>query len=179
MGEADLKHRDWLLFSVQNMIQSADESISTFIEDTPDGGKVLRAVSISEQTIGNLPFLTNTDQNNNYLYLEDLKVYIDGHIAPLDVPGLKDVAINVYRKSDINSFLQYNRVHFPFSINSYKGLNFNEFVDQYTALQPTTLNTTGYVKSYEIVLNPDLANYKPNSGGKVGGGFVPPIKKQF
>ena len=178
MSESDLKHRDWLLFSMKSIIQSTDESISIFIEDRPDGGKVLRATTISEKTIGNLPFITNTDQNNNYLYLEDLMVYIDGHIAPLEVPGLKDVAIEVYRKSDINAFLQYNRTHFPFSINSYKGLNFNEFVDQYTALQPTTLNTTGYVKTYEIVINPDLTANRFISGSKAfGSGYVAPSQK--
>ena len=155
MSKADLQHRDWLLFSMQSIILSIDQSISTFIIDTPNGGKILRATQVSEETISNLPFLTNTDQNNNYLYLQDFKVYIKSYSSPLDIPGIVQTTVNAFRRSDINGFLQGNKTHFPFNPSNYKGLNFNEFIDQYTSLQPTCLNTTGYVKYYEFVLNPD------------------------
>jgi len=151
----DLQHRDWLLFSTKSIILSVDPSISVFIENTPNGGKILRARQVSEETIGNLKFIVNTDQNNNYLYLEDFKVYIQGYIAPVDIPGIVPTFINVFRNSDINGFLQNNKTHIPFLPSNFNGLTVNEFVDQYTALQPTTLDTFGYVKFYEFVLNPD------------------------
>lgn len=155
MSNRDLQHRDWLLFSTKSIILSVDPSISVFIEDTPNGGKILRATQVSEETIGNLPFIVNTDQNNNYLYLEDFKVYIQGYIAPVDIPGIVPTFINVFRNSDINGFLQNNKTHFPFVPSNLKGLTVNQFVDHYTALQPNTLDTLNYVKFYEFVLNPD------------------------
>ena len=155
MSNGDLKHRDWLLYSTKSILLSIDQGISIFIEDTPNGGKILRATQISEKTIGNLLFIVNTDQNNNYLYLQDFKVYVQGHIAPIDIPGIVPTFINVFRTSDINGFLQGNKTHFPFDPTNFKGLTVNEFVDKYTALQPNTLDTFDYVKFYEIVLNPD------------------------
>ena len=143
------------MYSTQNIISAIDPAISTFIEDRPNGGKVLRVTQVQEETISNLAFLTNTDQNNNYLYLEDFKVYIQTRSSPIDIPGIVETTVNAYRKSDINSYLQRNRTHFPFDAANFKGLNFNQFIDQYTALQPTSLNTTGYPKFYEMVLNPD------------------------
>jgi hypothetical protein len=171
MSKADLQHRDWLLFSMQNIILSIDQSISTFIIDTPNGGKILRATQVSEETISNLPFLTNTDQNNNYLYLQDFKVYIKSYSSPLDIPGIVQTTVNAFRRSDINGFLQGNKTHFPFNPSNYKGLNFNEFIDQYTSLQPTCLNTTGYVKYYEFVLNPDQEVDTSNSTVSSNSGY--------
>ena len=54
---ADLKHRDWLLFSTQRMIQKVDETITVSIRDTPNGGKILIASGISESSIEKLSFL--------------------------------------------------------------------------------------------------------------------------
>jgi hypothetical protein len=45
-----------------------------------------------------------------------------------------------------------------FSSSSFTGTNFSQFIDQLTALLPFTPNTTGYVKVYEITLNPDFAD---------------------
>jgi methylglyoxal synthase len=90
----DLKHRDWLLYSTKRIIQSVDENISVEIIDTPNGGKKLIASEITEADIDKIAFLTNTDQNNNYLYLEDFQVYIAGSISPLNIPGLKETVMN-------------------------------------------------------------------------------------
>jgi len=155
MSNGDLKHRDWLLYSTKSILLSVDQGISVFIEDTPNGGKILRATQISEENIGALPFIVNTDQNNNYLYLQDFKVYIQGYIAPVDIPGIVPTFINVFRNSDINGFLSNQKTHLPFNPSNFKGLTVSEFVDQYTALQPYTLDTLNYFKFYEIVLNPD------------------------
>ena len=119
---------------------------------------------ISEATIGKLSFLTNTDFNNNFLYLEDLFVYIDYSISPLDIPGLNDIAISFYSQSDITSFLEGKKIKQPFSTDNINkntslppGSTFNNFVDALTAIIPYVEPTINHVKTYQLILNPDLA----------------------
>jgi len=110
--------------------------------------------------IDNLQFLVNTDQNNNYLYLENFKVYAEGFFSPLEIPGLKETVINAYRACDIDNFLLGNKTQTPFSGKNFSTktityANFNEFVDAYSNMNPYTPSTLGLVKTYQITLNPD------------------------
>ena len=155
----DLKHRDWLLFSIKSRLLQVNENIAVSIIDTPDGGKRLIADNILPETIEELGFIVNTDQNNNYLYLEDFKVYNIATFSPVNIPGLKEVIQNVFRTSDINSFLNEDKIHKPFGVanykanTSFKGSTFNEFVMTLTDLIPYTTNVKDV--TYSIVLNPD------------------------
>ena len=164
---ADLKHRDWLLFTTKRMIQSVDETISVDIVDTRNGGKVLIASGITEAAIDYLPFLVNTDQNNNYLYLEDLKVYVAGFFTPLNIPGLTTNVVNAFRASDADNFLSGNKTHKPFAGSNFDNdisseLTFSQYVDQYSSLSPYAPSTYGRVKTYEITLNPDAIDFSIN-----------------
>ena len=157
----DLTSRDWLLNSTKSLILSVDENISVEIVDTPDDGKVLIASGISESSINKLKFITNTDQNNNYLYLEDFQVYLPGNFTPLVVPGLKEVVINAFRNSDINAFVKSEKVHYPFVVGNMMTQNrpsytFSTFIDAYTGLLANIFGTYGSVKVYSITLNPDI-----------------------
>jgi hypothetical protein len=157
---ADLKHRDWLLFSIKSMLLQVNENISVNIIDTSDGGKRLIANGISHSIIEKLYFIVNTDQNNNYLYLEDFKLYIPGYFAPLNIPGLKEVIQNVFRTSDINAFLKGDKIHKPFDVANYKmntnftGPTFNEFIKTFASLIPYSPDITTAI--YSITLNPDM-----------------------
>ena len=154
----DLKHRDWLLFSIKSMILSVDQNISTKIVDTANGGKWLIASGISNNNIEKLHFLVNTDKNNNYLYLEDFKVYIKGTNRPLNIPGLSAIMKVSFRISDANGFLLSKKTHTPF-VGTQFDVNTNStlggFVDKFSSLMPYTLNTIDVEKTYEIILNPD------------------------
>ena len=86
-GNADLKHRDWCLFTQKKLIQLTTPQVSVKIIDTTDGGKRLLAYNVTEAQIAAMKFLTNTDQNNNYLYLEDMRVRLKGSIEPLEIEG--------------------------------------------------------------------------------------------
>ena len=165
---ADLQHRDWLLFSTKQIIQMIDPSISVDIMTTANDGKVLVANCIPESSIDKLQFLVNTDQNNNYLYLEDFSVYRSGSIEPLNVPGLVNIMTNNFRTSDINGFLQSNKLHTPFSVTNFQdstftGTTLSEFIDQYTGLLPFSPTTYGMVKIYSFTVNPDV-NYGEAAG---------------
>jgi hypothetical protein len=157
----DLTSRDWVAASTKQLVLSIDPSVSVDFKYYPDGGMKIVLNEISEETIGKLSFLTNTDFNNNYLYLEDFYVFINNHFSPLDIPGLKEIADSMYKQSDITEFLAGNKVKQPFSPsniqNSYlpPGSTFNDLVDALTGLIPYVENTIYRVKTYQIVLNPD------------------------
>jgi len=177
LDKADLQHRDWLLFSTKRLLQSVNYNISVRIKDTQNGGKLLIAQNISESDIDNLPFLVNTDQNNNYLYLQDFNDYTSGSFTPQNIPGLKEVVINSYTASDIDGFMKRNITHFPFMVSTFenttfKGTDFSEFVDQYSGFQPFSSSTYGYVKTYEIVLNPDQEASPSDLPSTGGSGFT-------
>jgi hypothetical protein len=175
----DLKHRDWLLFTTKRMIQSVDETISVDIVDTPNGGKLLIASGITEAAIDKLTFLTNTDQNNNYLYLEDLKVYVAGFFTPLNIPGLTETVVNVFRSSDADQFVLGNKLHAPFLGSNYNTpyltvTSFSDYVDAFSSLTPYAPTTLGRVKTYEITLNPDFVyGYNQNNQTSDTKGTVP------
>lgn len=161
MSSSDLTSRDWVAASTKQLIASLDASVSVTLEYQSNGGLKIRIQNISEETISRLKFLTNTDFNNNYLYLEDFSVYIKNSISPLDIPGIEEIANSLYKQSDIQEFLAGHRVKEPFAPNNLghtslpPGSTFNDLVDALTATIPYVQSTYGYVKTYEIVLNPD------------------------
>lgn len=158
---ADLTHRDWVLYTQKALLLSIDRNIAASIEDFPDGKKKLIVSNISENTIEKLEFLTNTDQNNNYLYLEDFGVNIFGFPEPLNIPGLVEIALELYRDSDLDSFLEGSKTKIPFTgqnITDHSGIvvnSFAEFIDILTNTIPYATKTYGKVKYFELVLNPD------------------------
>ena len=154
----DLTHADWLLFSQQKLIENVDPNVSITYESTRDGGKSMIISGINENMIDKLTFLTNTDQNNNYLYLESFGVYVSGLVKPLEIPGINDIVLNIYRNSDIYSFIVGDKLHDPFNVikniknTTFTGRTFGKFVDEYTSLIPYVLSTKGRPKNFELVL---------------------------
>lgn len=171
----DLKHRDWLLFSTKSLILSVDQNISIQIIDTPDGGKRLIANGITDNSIEKLYFITNTDGNNNYLYLEEFNVYKKNSSKPLNIPGLDDIMKNAFRSSDALNFISDNKTHKPFVGSNFKTASsdtFSQYIDELTGFLPNTLTTKGVEKTYEIILNPDdfISDMK-NLGNNISNGF--------
>ena len=156
MSNSDLKHRDWVLRSQQALIATIDPTISTKIISTPDGGMRLLIFNVTESSIQELLFFTNTDQNNNYMYLEHFSVTIQGDLQPLEFPGLSQTMIKVYELSDSNGFLNSSKTQQPFAPGSFNGKTINQFIDALSALLPYVPSTFGKVKNYNLVLNPDL-----------------------
>ena len=164
---ADLQHRDWVLRTQQAIIAQVAPNVSTKIIDTDNEGKLLLINHVDEYDIVKLRFLTNTDQNNNYLYLEDFSVILEGGIQPLEFPGLKESIIKTFELSDGFAFLEGSKIHFPFTGNNFKGESINKFVDGLSALLKFVPDTLGIKKYYNLTLNPDqelppLGDTNPN-----------------
>jgi len=157
----DLTSRDWVAFSTKRLINNLDPSISVSLTYLSDGRMKINLDNISEQSIGKVFFLTNTDYNKNYLYLENVSVYINGSASALNLPGLSDIAVSMFQNSDINAYLNSAKTQVPFSPQNITGTTlppnstFNQFVDAYSSLIPYTQSTLYQIKTYSMVLNPD------------------------
>ena len=155
-GNADLKHRDWCLFTQKKLIQLTTPQVSVRIIDTKDGGKRLLVLNVTEAQIASMKFLTNTDQNNNYLYLENMRVRLRDSIEPLEIQGLKDILINMYQLSDMKGYLSDSKTHIPFDPVAFNGESLGQFIDSLTSQLPYEPNTSSNEKVYDLVLNPDI-----------------------
>jgi hypothetical protein len=158
----DLSHTDWLLNSMKNLIIKVNSNISTVIVTDSNNKKTLLVNNVSESDIDKIYFITNTDQNNNYLYIDNFSVYIDNYPSPVPFPGLNETVLNVFRDSDVSSFIAGQKVHYPFNALlyqqdcSFKGTTFSQFVDFLSSATPLSPNTAGTVKTYGFIVYPDL-----------------------
>jgi hypothetical protein len=156
INNPDFEQRDWLLFSMQQLIENVDPNISINIIKAGES-KLLIASNITEDSIIKLSFLTNSDFNNNYLYLENFSVFLNSYNEPLNIPGLSEIVINQYRRSDIiYGFIQGKKTFQPFTSCNLGNINFNDMIDNITSIIPGCTNTKNKIKLYEIILNPDL-----------------------
>ena len=157
----DLNNADWVLYTQKALILSIDNAISCEIINSMNGQKRLLVTNISDASIEKILFLTNTDQNNNYLYLEDFYVNIFGFSQPLNIPGLQEITKSLYQDSDLDSFLSSSKTKKPFTgenITKNSGVTvktFSEFIDILTSIIPNSTQTSGKIKYYGLTLNPD------------------------
>ena len=133
------------------------------------GKRYLIISHITEEYLDDLQFLTNTDTNNNYLYIEQFNVYISGAPDTISIPGLGSIVVNAFRQSDASAFFENKKTHRPFDVSNFlgstfTGSTFSAFVDEFSDLIPFSPSTRGYVKTYEIILNPDKC---VRSGGRL------------
>lgn len=159
----DLKSRDWLIHTTKHFLRTIDPSIITDIQYTGDGGRVLIVSNVSEETLDKLAFITNTDKNNNYGYLEDFKVFIKGELEPVDLGDFSETVLDLFRSSDADAFLNDKKTHTPFAVSNLKntpafnteGKRFADYVDFISGTLQGSRSTYGLVKLFEFVFNPD------------------------
>jgi hypothetical protein len=161
----DYTRSDWTLITQEKLIQNVNGNLATEIIMI-EGQKVLKVSNVREEDLDSIYCITNTDKNNNYLYLDDFTVYVDNYPQSIYVPGLKEIVINSFRASDSNAFINGKNTHTPFSIKNFvnttfTGTSFNEFIDDYSGIIPFAPSTKGSVKTYEIIFNPDSNGVKP------------------
>jgi hypothetical protein len=154
----DLRHRDWLLRSQIKLTQQTTPAVKTQVFKTQNDGRLLQLSNVTEDDLIILSFLTNTDKNNNYLYLENIELYLNDEIKPFKIPGLKEMLIQVFENSDISAFLNNNKTHTPFNTDSFNGERLGDYIDNITSQIPFLQNTLNIHKKFVLYLNPDYFN---------------------
>jgi len=170
----DLKHRDWLLRNTTQLILSIDPTITYIIVNGPNDSKHLIFSDITEESLLKLFFITNTDINNNYLYLEALHVYLENSNNCLQIPGLHELAIQLWAYADSNGFSDGKKFFKPFDNNlinpvNGKPINIRTWIDIYSAMVPFIPNTLNKKLMFKMCVNPDegVGVYEGNGGAEV------------
>lgn len=160
----DLMHRDWLLRFVKYLIKKVNpEIVTNIIEDkgSDNKKKVLIAENITETDLLNLQFPTNTDSNNNYLYIEKIGVYLDGdsNMKLLDI-DLLPIAEDFWDAESSEAYLNGEKTFKPFNsklnnIVTKQDGTIIDFIDNYFSHFNKSQNTYGKPKKFKLMVNPD------------------------
>jgi len=174
----DLTHADWWIRTCTKLLQKVDTSLRFTVVKI---GKTQHLVieNISESTLSKLFFLVNTDQNNNYGYLEALQVFVkdDYSRTAIPIPGFSTLANAIWNEADAMGFVDGEKTQTAFLAplnNPYTNepLTIPEYVDWITAIIPWAPKTFGKEKVFTLMLNPDSEevgilgeNFLKDSGG--------------
>jgi hypothetical protein len=157
----DLTHADWWIRVTVKLLQSVDTSLR-FITRRVGKTQHLIVKNISEETLEKLFFLVNTDQNNNYGYLEVLQVFTkdDYSRTPVPIPGFSTLANAIWNEADAKGFVAGETTQTAFAAplnNPFTNvpLTVSQYVDLITAIIPWAPKTLGKEKVFTLVLNPD------------------------
>ena len=157
----DLTHADWWVRTCTKLLQTVDTTMR-FTVAKDDETQHLIIENISEATLSKLFFLVNTDQNNNYGYLEMLQVFVKDDYSrnPIPIPGFSVLANAIWDQADALGFLEGQKTQTAFlaPLNNpvtNQPLTIPEYVDLITAVIPWAPKTFGKEKVFTLMLNPD------------------------
>jgi len=157
----DLTHSDWWVRTTTKLLQAVDTSMR-FTVIQKDERPCLFIENISEDTLSKLFFLVNTDQNNNYGYLEMLQVFVKDDYSrnPIPIPGFSILANSIWDQVDAIGFVEGDKIQTAFlaPLNNpvtNEPLTIPEYVDLITAIIPWAPKTFGKEKIFTLMLNAD------------------------
>jgi hypothetical protein len=167
-SKKDLDSADWLCFLTKTLVNNVNSNITVEIKKyTDSNGTVTKRLifirGVSQEDIQKLQFLTNTNVNNNYLYLEKFSVFLEQSPIPINIPGLEEIIIEFWRNADSNAFINDDKFFKPFE-------NINNFIDSYTNLHVCLPKTRNLNKKYNLTLNPDICAQESFCCGGIDGG---------
>ena len=137
---------------------------------------VITASNISEADFHSLAFITNNPSfGSSYMYLTDIKVYLDNQLFPTQIFGLYPIVAQQIAGSDTAAFIVGQRSHKPF-INGFQGgLTIGALIDTLASLSASTPDTYGKTKKFVLVLDPPPVQ----STGPPTGNFITPSGAKF
>jgi len=157
----DLTHADWWVRTTVKLLQTVDTALRFNIIKMGETQHLI-VENISEATLSQLFFLVNTDQNNNYGYLESLQVFLQSDYSrtAIPIPGFSTLANAIWNEADATGFVAGEKTQTAFLNplnNPYTNqpLSICEYVDLITAVIPWAPKTSGQVKIFTLMLNPD------------------------
>jgi len=148
------------ILSIQSALyKRVDANINTqIIDDT-----VLIASKISEETFKKLAFITNSPSyRNSYMYLTDIKVYLNNQIEPTEIYGLLPIVQQRMQNSDSEAFIDQNTENYPFINGFQNGITIGQLVDTLSSLSRNTPDTFGLVKTFTLFIDPVEMRTKPS-----------------
>jgi len=117
--------------------------------------ELLVASKISEEVFPDLIFATNNPSYlNSYMYLSDIKVYLNNEIEPTTIYGLLPIVQQRIENSDSEAFINNSISHKPFAIGFQNGISIGELVDTLSSLSRNTPDTYGMVKTFTLYIDP-------------------------
>jgi len=171
----DLTHADWWIRTCTKLLQQVDTSLR-FTVVKVEKTQHLVIENISETTLSQLFFLVNTDQNNNYGYLEALQVFVkdDYSRTAIPVPGFSTLANAIWNEADATGFVEGQKTQTAFLAplnNPYTNepLTVPQYVDWITAVIPWAPKTFGKEKIFTLILNPDSEALVGEDVARAGG----------
>lgn len=163
MNIPDKTHADWLLTTQECLIKRSHPSLSTKIEHFPKYDKrFLTIEQIPLNVFKELRFIVNTDTNNNYLYIETIKIYVNGSCTPVEIIGVEDTLNQLYNFSDMNAFIEGSKTHTPWVTTTIPEFNLTTYIENQISILPPQLRvTTNDIICFDLVLNPDKKKKVP------------------
>jgi len=144
----DLTHADWLGNMIANKIRMLNPNIVIGVRASKyqkNKGVLINIYEISETDITNLALPTNTDSNNNSLFLDKIAVKLDNNAISYSIPGFKDATVAAFNYYDANAFINGQKSFIPFT-------QVNTYLDNYTSLIPFLPQTINHIKTYNLTL---------------------------
>ena len=127
--------------------------------------ELLVASKISEEVFPDLLFATNNPSYlNSYMYLSDIKVFLNNEIEPTTIYGLLPIVQQRIENSDSEAFINNSVSHKPFAIGFQNGISIGELIDTLSSLSRNTPDTYGMVKTFTLYIDPPRESQ-----------FIPPV----
>jgi hypothetical protein len=135
-----------------SLFKRIDPNINVNIYDE----KMLVASKISEETFKKLVFTTNNPgYTNSYVFLSDIKVYLNNEFEPTTIYGLLPIVQQRIENSDSEAFVNNENAHQPFIDGFQNGMTIGQLIDTLSSLSRNTPDTFGIVKTFSLYIDPD------------------------
>ena len=135
-----------------SLLKRIDPDINVNIYDET----LLVASRISEAVFKELSFVTNNPSfNNSYMYVSDIKVYVN-NVEEVQIYGLLPIVQQRVENSDSLAFTENKTTHKPFLIGFQDGKTVGEVVDTLSSLSRNTPDTYGMMKTFTLYIDPPL-----------------------
>ena len=108
---------------------------------------------------------------NSYLYIQDIQVYLNNNLNPTKIFGLLDIVETRVQLSDAAAYSNSQVTHKPFMNGFKNNITMGQLVDTLSNLSRATVSTTGKTKTYTLVFDPK------NIAVAIGKAMVKPEQK--
>lgn len=156
------------ILAIQDILFKQSDPSQNIISSIGRNEDIIRASNVSDEASQLLQVVVNQPvYNNSYLFLSDVKVYIDNSLYPTPIYGLYEILSKQVAISDVaNGFLTGAKFHTPFAPENFSNPNvysIGDLVDILSTQTPAIANTEGKSKKYMFVFDSRGATRAPST----------------